>query len=156
MAQPLVPFRESSDSVQSKPWAYRAAGSPRRTYSAESKIVYKRRKHKFTLVDLERIQKLLMGEISTSLVYDGTIGERLFQGMIKWMERTTLKLLTEMFGYLIPDFAIESVYNFIRSIGAAIIANGGLQSRAKNEIQIAWNAFIESLWKGLAGRDIPE
>jgi hypothetical protein len=38
-----------------KPWRFRAALSPRKTYSAESRIKYKRRKHLWTENDAERI-----------------------------------------------------------------------------------------------------
>lgn len=41
--------------ITPKPWSKRASLSPRRTYSAESKIKYKRKVHRWTPEDAERV-----------------------------------------------------------------------------------------------------
>lgn len=44
------------------PWSYRASLTPRKTWSAESKIVYKRKKHLWSEKDIERISKAIEKE----------------------------------------------------------------------------------------------
>lgn len=48
--------------IKPKPWSRRASLMPRRTYSAESSIVYKRSKHRMTMADVDRISKKFTSE----------------------------------------------------------------------------------------------
>lgn len=70
-----------------KPWKYRASLTPRKTYSADSKIVYKRKRHPFTLRDAERI----MSKIPKDEVDEGFTW---WQRILNWLAEYMLSKIT--------------------------------------------------------------
>lgn len=70
-----------------EPWSKRASMTPRKTYSAESKIVYKRRRHYWTDADLERVSAAVLARHREQ--QDGDA----FTRIIQWLKGVTIEML---------------------------------------------------------------
>lgn len=76
-----------------KPWAKRASLTPRKTYSAESKVIYKRKPHLFSLKDIERISRKFQKE-------DDVTTEETLPLYLEVLNRIAYAMLDRIFGLL--------------------------------------------------------
>lgn len=116
------------------PWRFRASLTPRRTYSGNSSIVYKRKKHYFELKDVERItsnytrKPLLEKEELFSL-------QLLLQKLTIWMmERLFAFLGMQQFASQIYYFLInilDKVFSFLPVPNSATKVREGLREMQK-------------------------
>jgi len=133
-----------SEPIVNKPWSKRAALTPRKTYSAESSITYKRKKHFFTLADYDRIQRSLETELDRR---NAPKEERLtfFQKVLKWMREKTISMMTILLADFQPKEAIEPLYDLIHDTGAAMIDYGALSIEAKRTLEKTLQEYLLAL-----------
>jgi len=83
-----------------KPWGRRASLTPRKTYSGDSAIVYKRKKHYFTIKDVARVQEKV--DINTQDDPDFTW----WQKILNWL---ALYMLSKITGALSLDEGVGEI-----------------------------------------------
>jgi hypothetical protein len=69
------------------PWQLRASLTPRRTYSAESVIVYKRKKHEFTIKDAERVMAKAISNAEANDREGQIFPQSLFDKFLAFLDR---------------------------------------------------------------------
>ncbi len=132
--------------VPNKPWSKRASISARKTYSAESSIVYKRRKHMFSIKDLERISKKLDERMDENTPEEQS---NFWQKLLNFLKNRTIAMLKVLLTGLGLDWAADAIYDFIHSMGSTIIDNPNLDQETKDKLWSHFNDFTTALWGAL-------
>lgn len=127
------------DNAHNKPWSKRAALSPRRTYSAESSIVYKRKKHYFDMRDLERVSKVVEARVREPAEENGMLMQ--FMGFLK---RATVSMMEILMG---PRFsgAADTAYEFFHDTLEAVIDNKVSDPDVREKLRQSAQAMLDDL-----------
>ncbi len=129
-----------------KPWSKRAAMTPRKTYSSVSKIIYKRKKHVFTVEDLERISNNILTKDTEFKKEDLSI----WQKLLNFLRNRTINLMRQLLSGIQMDWIAESLYNFIHDFGAMIFDNPRLDAETRARLYQIWVDFLEAVRVALA------
>lgn len=152
MALPVILNLEDNDLVTDKPWSKRASVTPRRTYSAEASIVYKRKLHKWSLADLERVERSMGAEVYGAST-ETSAGQSIWLKLMAFIRTVSLKMLSKVLGGSIPDWALSPLYDLIHDLGTAVIDNSGMTGETRNAAVRALEDFVTAFMNGFMEGD---
>lgn len=134
-------------SYRYSPWSKRASLTPRKTYSAESKIIYKRRKHVMTINDANRImEKLLAQEERDEL--EAKQSRSFWENFLQWIQRLTVKMMKRLLGRAF-EWSAQPIYDFIYQTLDIVTKDLVLDPTEKERIKKIFLNFMDTLWTGL-------
>lgn len=132
-----------NEAYRNAPWSKRASLLPRGTYSADSKIIYKRRKHVMTLKDANRIMDKLLAEEESREESKG-----FYLGLLAFIQ----KLIEKVLKFLIkvsPAWALNPVYQILFTIGDSIGNSPALPPEGRQEYIKVFNNFMGQVERNL-------
>ena len=147
MALPVILNIEDNDFVTDKPWSKRASVTPRRTYSAEASIVYKRKLHKWALSDLERVERSMGAEVYGAST-ETPAGQSIWLRLMVFIRELSLKMLSKVLGGAIPDWALTPLYDLMHDLGTAVIDNSGMTGATREAMTKALEDFVTAFLNG--------
>lgn len=135
--------RQAEDLLHPKPWSKRAALTARKTYSSDSAIVYKRKKHVMTLKDVSRMQEAIRSDDADDAEF--TWWQKILNWLAEYMlgKITGLLSLDEGVGQIVWNAANYFWQTLIKKVGGN---NGFLEtsiSAYQGALKEALDAYLE-------------
>jgi hypothetical protein len=135
--------RQADNLLNPKPWSKRAALTARKTYSSDSAIIYKRKKHVMTLKDVSRMQEAVQSDDADDAEF--TWWQKILNWLAEYMvgKLTGLLSLDEGVGQIVWNAANYFWQKLIKQIGGTNYFLEQSISAYQGALESALKAYLE-------------